>query len=68
MTITINEVEYDETTFNEEQTKLLNEVAFNYNLTRGKDHELLCLKYAGEQLIKQLEASLKDKQDGESVN
>jgi hypothetical protein len=32
MTITINEVEYDETTFNEEQTKLLNEVAFNYKL------------------------------------
>ena len=68
MTITINEVEYDETTFNEEQTKLLNEVTFNYNITRGKDHELLCLKYSGEQLIKQLEASLKDNQHGESVN
>ncbi len=37
MTITINEVEYDETTFNEDQAKMLNEITFNFNLARAKD-------------------------------
>jgi hypothetical protein len=68
MTITINEVEYDETTFNEDQAKMLNEITFNFNLARAKEHEVMCIKYAGVQLVKQLEETLKGDIDGESVN
>jgi len=67
MKITVNDVEYDKETFTEEQNAMFNNIVTNRNAIALVSHQLECMNAVGNNLVAQLEASLKEAEASDSA-
>tara|TARA_B100000768_G_scaffold178894_1_gene195498 strand:+ start:916 stop:1131 length:216 start_codon:yes stop_codon:yes gene_type:complete len=59
--LTIDEIEYETDEFNEDQSKLLNEITYNSNIQKQLDYQIYTLKQVGDSLVANLNKTLQDK-------
>ena len=59
--LTIDEIEYETDEFNEDQSKLLNEITYNSNIQKQLDYQIYTLKQVGDSLVANLNKTLRDK-------
>tara|TARA_R110001583_G_scaffold40829_2_gene130337 strand:+ start:1140 stop:1355 length:216 start_codon:yes stop_codon:yes gene_type:complete len=59
--LTIDEIEYETDDFNEDQSKLLNEITYNSNIQKQLDYQIYTLKQVGDSLVANLNKTLQDK-------
>jgi len=65
--LTIDETEYETDDFNEDQSKLLNEITYNSNIQKQLDYQIYTLKQVGDSLVANLSKTLQDKNKKENA-